>query len=82
MIIDAHATDTVPSHEVRRRAQQALTNAGEPMSFACSRSDDMTEEQLVRAQREYERIHALLQGAVYGSMAVIAFGALVWAVLP
>ena len=32
MIIDAHATDTVPSHEVRRRAQQALTNAGEPMS--------------------------------------------------
>lgn len=32
MIIDAHATDTVPSHEVRRRAQQALANAGEPMS--------------------------------------------------
>jgi hypothetical protein len=32
MIIDAHATDTVPSHEVRRRAQEALTNAGEPMS--------------------------------------------------
>ena len=32
----------------------------------------MTEEQLVRAQREYERIHALLQGVVYGSIAVIA----------
>lgn len=32
MIIDAYATDTVPSHEVRRRAQEALTNAGEPMS--------------------------------------------------
>ena len=36
MIIDAHATDTVPSHEVRRRAQQALTNAGEPMSEVTS----------------------------------------------
>lgn len=32
MIIDAYATDTVPSHEVRRRANEALTNAGEPMS--------------------------------------------------
>ena len=32
MIIDAHATDTVPSHEVRQRALEALTNAGEPMS--------------------------------------------------
>ena len=41
----------------------------------------MTEEQLVRAQREYERIHALLQGVVYGSIAVIAFGGLVWVAL-
>jgi len=32
MIIDAYATDTVPSHEVRRRANEALANAGEPMS--------------------------------------------------
>jgi len=32
MIIDAHATDTVPSHEVRQRALEALANAGEPMS--------------------------------------------------
>ena len=32
MIIDAHATDTVPSHEVRQRANEALANAGEPMS--------------------------------------------------
>ena len=32
MIIDAHATDTVPSHEVRRRALEALANEGEPMS--------------------------------------------------
>ncbi len=32
MIIDAYATDTVPSHEVRRRANEALINAGEPMS--------------------------------------------------
>jgi len=32
MIIDAYATDTVPSHAVRRRANEALTNAGEPMS--------------------------------------------------
>jgi hypothetical protein len=31
MIIDAHATDTVPSHEVRQRALEALANAGEPM---------------------------------------------------
>ena len=32
MIIDAYATDTVPSHEVRQRANEALANAGEPMS--------------------------------------------------
>jgi len=32
MIIDAHATDTVPSHEVRQRTLEALANAGEPMS--------------------------------------------------
>lgn len=32
MIIDAYATDTVPSHEVRRRANEALAAAGEPMS--------------------------------------------------
>ena len=32
MIIDAYATDTVPSHEVRRRALEALANEGEPMS--------------------------------------------------
>jgi len=32
MIIDAYATDTTPSHEVRRRALEALANEGEPMS--------------------------------------------------
>jgi len=32
MIIDAYATDTTPSHEVRRRALETLANEGEPMS--------------------------------------------------
>jgi hypothetical protein len=32
MIIDAHATDTTPSYEVRRRALEALASTGEPMS--------------------------------------------------
>lgn len=32
MIIDAYATDTTPSYEVRRRVLEALANAGEPMS--------------------------------------------------
>lgn len=49
MIIDAHATDTVPSHEVRRRAQQALTNAGEPMSEV---TYDALRKRLAEAEEE------------------------------
>ncbi len=49
MIIDAHATDTVPSHEVRQRAQQALANAGEPMSEV---TYDALRKRLAEAEEE------------------------------
>ncbi len=49
MIIDAYATDTVPSHEVRRRANEALTNAGEPMSEV---TYDALRKRLAEAEEE------------------------------
>jgi hypothetical protein len=53
MIIDAHATDTVPSHEVRQRAQQALANAGEPMSEV---TYDALRKRLATAEAENARL--------------------------
>ena len=49
MIIDAHATDTVPSHEVRQRANEALANAGEPMSEV---TYDALRKRLAEAEEE------------------------------
>lgn len=49
MIIDAHATDTVPSHEVRQRALEALANAGEPMSEV---TYDALRKRLAEAEEE------------------------------
>jgi hypothetical protein len=49
MIIDAYATDTVPSHEVRRRANEALANAGEPMSEV---TYDALRKRLAEAEEE------------------------------
>ena len=57
MIIDAHATDTVPSHEVRQRAQQALANAGEPMS-------EVTYDALRKRLAQVEADTARLQAAI------------------
>jgi len=47
MIIDAYATDTTPSHEVRRRALEALAFTGEPMS-------EVTYDALQKRIKEYE----------------------------
>lgn len=55
MIIDAYATDTVPSHEVRRRANEALANAGEPMSEV---TYDALRKRLAAAEAEIERLKA------------------------
>jgi hypothetical protein len=49
MIIDAYATETVPSHEVRHRALEALTNAGEPMSEV---TYDALRKRLAQAEEE------------------------------
>ena len=49
MIIDAHATDTVPSHEVRQRANEALANAGESMSEV---TYDALRKRLAEAEEE------------------------------
>ena len=57
MIIDAHATDTVPSHEVRQRAQQALANAGEPMSEV---TYDALRKRLAAAEAENRKLRGAL----------------------
>jgi hypothetical protein len=49
MIIDAYATDTTPSYEVRRRALEALTNEGEPMSEV---TYDALRKRLAQAEEE------------------------------
>lgn len=60
MIIDAHPTDTVPSHEVRQRANEALANAGEPMSEV---TYDALRKRLADAEAEIEKLRAMLQTA-------------------
>jgi hypothetical protein len=55
MIIDAHATDTTPSHEVRQRAQEALANVGEPMSEI---TYDALRKRLATAEAEIKRLQA------------------------
>lgn len=57
MIIDAHATDTVPSHEVRQRALEALTNAGEPMSEV---TYDALRKRLAAAEAENRKLRGAL----------------------
>ena len=58
MIIDAYATDTVPSYEVRRRALEALTNEGEPMSEV---TYDALRKRLAQAETEIEKLRAALE---------------------
>jgi hypothetical protein len=55
MIIDAYATDTVPSYEVRRRALEALANEGEPMSEV---TYDALRKRLAQAAAEIEKLRA------------------------
>ncbi len=57
MIIDAYATDTVPSHEVRRRANEALANAGEPMSEV---TYDALRKRLTDAEAEIKKLRGAL----------------------
>jgi hypothetical protein len=57
MIIDAYATDTTPSHEVRRRVLEALTNEGEPMS-------EVTYDALRKRLAQVEADTARLQAAI------------------
>ncbi len=57
MIIDAHPTDTVPSHEVRQRAQEALANAGEPMSEV---TYDALRKRLTDAEAEIKKLRGAL----------------------
>jgi hypothetical protein len=57
MIIDAYATDTTPSYEVRRRALEALTNEGEPMS-------EVTYDALRKRLAQVEADTARLQAAI------------------
>jgi hypothetical protein len=61
MIIDAYATDTVPSHEVRRRALEALTNEGEPMSEV---TYDALRKRLAQAEAEIEKLHKVIRDAL------------------
>jgi hypothetical protein len=61
MIIDAYATDTTPSHEVRRRALEALANAGEPMSEV---TYDALRKRLAQAETEIEKLRAALRGVL------------------
>lgn len=61
MIIDAHATDTVPSHEVRRRAQEALTNAGEPMSEV---TYDALRKRIAEAEAKVEKMSEVMELAL------------------
>jgi cysteinyl-tRNA synthetase len=65
MIIDAHPTDTVPSHEVRQRAQEALANAGEPMSEV---TYDALRKRLTDAEAEIEKLRAMLQTARHNAL--------------
>ena len=58
MIIDAYATDTTPSHEVRRRALEALANEGEPMSEV---TYDALRKRLAQAETEIQNLRAALR---------------------
>lgn len=55
MIIDAYATDTTPTYEVRRRALEALVNAGESMTEV---TYDALRKRLTDAEAEIERLRA------------------------
>ena len=57
MIIDAYATDTTPSHEVRRRALEALASTGEPMSEV---TYDALRKRLATAEAEITKLRAAL----------------------
>lgn len=57
MIIDAHATDTTPSHEVRRRALEALASTGEPMSEV---TYDALCKRLATAEEEIKKLRGAL----------------------
>ena len=57
MIIDAYATDTTPSHEVRRRALEALANEGEPMSEV---TYDALRKRLAAAEAENRKLRGAL----------------------
>jgi len=57
MIIDAYATDTTPSHEVRRRALEALTNEGKPMQEV---TYDALCKRLTQTAVEIQRLRAAL----------------------
>lgn len=61
MIIDAYATDTVPSHEVRQRALEALANAGEPMSEV---TYDALRKRLSAAEAKVEKMTEVMELAL------------------
>jgi len=61
MIIDAQATDTVPSHEVRQRANEALANAGEPMSEV---TYDALRKRLSTAEARVEKMTEVMELAL------------------
>jgi predicted nucleic acid-binding Zn-ribbon protein len=72
MIIDAHATDTTPSHEVRQRANEALANAGEPMSEVTydalrKRIEKLSEDLLHSQTRETEYEEGFTEGLHVGT---------------
>ncbi len=62
MIIDAYATDTTPSHEVRRRVLEALTNEGEPMSEV---TYDALRKRLAEAEAEAAKLREVLHKIIY-----------------
>ena len=57
MIIDAYATDTTPSYEVRRRALEALASTGEPMSEV---TYDALCKRLATAEAEIKKLRGAL----------------------
>lgn len=62
MIIDAYATDTTPTYEVRRRALEALANEGEPMPEV---TYDALRKRLAEAEAEVTKLREVLHKIVY-----------------
>lgn len=58
MIIDAYATDTTPTYEVRRRALEALANAGESMTEV---TYDALRKRLAQAETGTARLQTAIQ---------------------